>query len=125
MLHQPTFDPSKTAWQLVLATAAIGCRYSKVPGISKSANVLQELLRRAIAITFEKDNSSVRKLWLVQAVILNSIGMTYSGDKRLLEIAETSKNCAITQCRRNGSLKHIPEKISINSSCWGPALEEK
>lgn len=49
ILHQPTFDPSQTRWQLVLATAAVGCCYSKVQGAVQYAMGLQELLRRAIA----------------------------------------------------------------------------
>lgn len=49
ILHQPTFDPSQTRWQLVLATAAVGRCYSKVQGAVQYAMGLQELLRRAIA----------------------------------------------------------------------------
>lgn len=49
ILHQPTFDPSQTRWQLVLATAAVGCCYSKVQWAVQYATGLQELLRRAIA----------------------------------------------------------------------------
>lgn len=51
LLHQPTFDPAQEPWQLVLAVAAIGCRYSKLPGSVQFADALQELLRRAIADT--------------------------------------------------------------------------
>ncbi|OCK79360.1 hypothetical protein K432DRAFT_383157 [Lepidopterella palustris CBS 459.81] len=125
MLHQPTFNPSKAPWQLVLATAAVGCRYSKAPGSRKAANALQELLRRAIGLTCEQDNSNVREIWLAQAILLNSLGMTYSGDKRLLEIAEACRSFGITLCRRNGCLKHVAEAISIDSVCRGSALEEK
>lgn len=49
ILHQATFDPSQARWQLVLATAAVGCCYSKVQGAVQYAMGLQELLRRAIA----------------------------------------------------------------------------
>ena len=51
VLHQPTFDTGTAAWQLVLATAAIGCRYSKLPGALQYAVGLQELLRRVVATT--------------------------------------------------------------------------
>lgn len=48
LLHQPTFDPTSAHWILVLAVAAIGCRYSKVKDSAKCATALEELLRRAI-----------------------------------------------------------------------------
>jgi hypothetical protein len=48
LLHQPSFDPTSSPYVLILAVAAIGCRYSKVPGSQKCAIALQELLRRAI-----------------------------------------------------------------------------
>jgi hypothetical protein len=48
-LHKPTFNPSQAPWQLVLATAAVGCCYSKVGRATQYAMGLQELLRRAIA----------------------------------------------------------------------------
>jgi hypothetical protein len=48
LLHQPSFDPTSSPYVLILAVAAIGCRYSKIPGSQKCAIALQELLRRAI-----------------------------------------------------------------------------
>ncbi|KAH6842258.1 fungal-specific transcription factor domain-containing protein [Chaetomium sp. MPI-CAGE-AT-0009] len=103
-LHQPTFNPSEAPWQLVLATAAIGCGYSKVCGASQYAIGLQELLRRAIAEAVEKDNSVAREPWILQCIVLNSIGMTYSGNRRMFELSETRRNIPVTMARRNGSL---------------------
>jgi hypothetical protein len=51
LIHHPTFDPNQMSRVLVLATAAIGCRYSKAMQSAPCANALQELLRRAIAHT--------------------------------------------------------------------------
>ena len=48
LLHQPAFNPSSMSWVLVLAVAAVGCRYSKIPESGKCANTLQELARRAV-----------------------------------------------------------------------------
>jgi Fungal specific transcription factor domain/Fungal Zn(2)-Cys(6) binuclear cluster domain len=48
MMHKPTFKPASEHWLLSLATAAIGCQYSKVPQANMYAVALQELLRRAI-----------------------------------------------------------------------------
>lgn len=49
LLHHGTFDTGKAAWQLVLTTATIGCRFSKLPGAAQYVVGLHELLRRVIA----------------------------------------------------------------------------
>lgn len=54
MLHPPTFSMADTPWQLVLAFASIGCRYSKaIERNSKRewADAFQEFLRRALSET--------------------------------------------------------------------------
>ena len=51
MLHKPTFNPAQAPWQLVLATAAVGCRFSRAPNSGQWADALQELLGRGIADT--------------------------------------------------------------------------
>ncbi|KAF4626545.1 hypothetical protein G7Y89_g11610 [Cudoniella acicularis] len=125
MLHQATFNPSQAPALLVLATTAIGSRYSKAPHSGKCADALQELLRRAIADTCEQDNSLVRQLWLTQAIVLNSIGMMYSGNKRLFELAEASRNSPLTQCRRNGSLRSSADWPFVDENTHGVFLEQK
>lgn len=47
-LHRPTFDPAEEHWILILALAAVGCRFSKVQGALICASLLQEFLRRAL-----------------------------------------------------------------------------
>ncbi|CAK7215937.1 hypothetical protein SBRCBS47491_002660 [Sporothrix bragantina] len=116
MLHQGTFNPAHQPWQLVLAVAAIGCRYSKLPGAPQFADALQELLRRAIAETIEGDNSVAREPWMCQCIILNSLGMSYSGNKRLLEIAEIKRNTPATMVRRIGCLASMQRTRPASSS---------
>ncbi|KAF1808149.1 hypothetical protein P152DRAFT_254083 [Eremomyces bilateralis CBS 781.70] len=111
LLHKPSFDPRNAPWQLVLATATIGFRYSKVPYAATGSNALQELLRRSLASAIEGDNSHARELWFTQALLLGSVGMTYSGNRRLLEIAESGRNASITQCRRKGVLRRMPTRV--------------
>jgi hypothetical protein len=60
MLHQGTFDPAYEPWQLVLAVAAIGCRYSKLPASAELAKALQELLRRALVESVRNIASTAR-----------------------------------------------------------------
>ncbi|KAH8691285.1 fungal-specific transcription factor domain-containing protein [Talaromyces proteolyticus] len=125
MLHQATFNPEHVPRLLLLATAAIGCRYSKIEQSSRCADALQELLRRAIAYTCEQDNSQARQLSMAQTIVLNSIGMMYSGDRRLFEIAEASRNTPVTLCRRNGSLQSSVGQPSIGPTTQGMLLEHK
>ena len=100
LLHKPTFRPSSAPWRLVLATAAVGCRYSRVAQVAQCAIPLQELLRRAVFDAVETDNSHARALWYNQVVMIGHLGMTYSGNKRLLEIFEGYRNLSPTLCRR-------------------------
>jgi hypothetical protein len=58
MLHKPSFSASEAPWQLSLAVAAVGCQYSKVANSRAYANVLQELLRRALSETASKFRGS-------------------------------------------------------------------
>jgi hypothetical protein len=58
-------------------------------------------------------------------MLLNHIGMMYSGDKRFLEIGLVIGNSVATQCRRNNYLKGGIESVSITESTHGPDLEAK
>jgi len=48
LLHQPSFDSSTLAPELVLAVVTIGCRYSKASGSDVCALALSELLKRSL-----------------------------------------------------------------------------
>ncbi|KAK4448709.1 fungal-specific transcription factor domain-containing protein [Podospora aff. communis PSN243] len=104
IIHHGTFDTGETGWQLVLATATVGCRYSRLPGAAQYAVCLQELLRRVVASSVEGDNSQARELWFAQCVVLGNVGMIYGGTRRSFEIGEVTRNTMITISRRNGSL---------------------
>jgi hypothetical protein len=54
---------------------------------------------------------------------MNLMGMIYSGDKRLLEIALGCKSSLVTQCRRNGSLKQTTPAKPFDSTLNGRNLE--
>ncbi|KAH8660856.1 fungal-specific transcription factor domain-containing protein, partial [Tricladium varicosporioides] len=125
LLHQATFDPSTTPWILVLAVAAIGCRYSMIPESGKCANALQELVRRAIMLACERDNSNVRTTWLTQAILLNCMGMTYSGNRRLLEIAMASRSTSVILCQRNGSLHQSSRLIILDEATEDQVAESR
>ncbi|KAF2459383.1 hypothetical protein BDY21DRAFT_189709 [Lineolata rhizophorae] len=52
ILHQPTFDPNKAPWQMILAISAIGCRYSKAPGSQAAADEFQDYTKSMDVITW-------------------------------------------------------------------------
>jgi hypothetical protein len=58
-------------------------------------------------------------------MVLNHIGMMYSGDKRFLEIGLVIANSVATQCRRNEYLKGSKTSIVVTESTCGPELEAK
>lgn len=126
ILHKPTFDPSKAPWQLVLAVATTGSRYSRLSAGGKCATALQELLRRAIANTIEGDKSPVREIWLIQASIIHGIGMSHGGSARHMEMNEGSRNKVPTYCRRNGAFRRTksPPGQPQNGDGDGPGDQE-
>ncbi|KAI9689704.1 MAG: hypothetical protein M1820_010074 [Bogoriella megaspora] len=125
MLHQPTFNPSRTHHALILAITSIGCRYSKFREAKRCAVPLSELARRAILQTVEADNSTVREVWLTQAWLLNNFSMMYSGDKRLIEVAQAHWGSLVVVCRGNGSLQATSRSITVDPSLSGERLESK
>lgn len=121
LLHKPTFSAARAPWRLVLATAAVGCRYSRVPALAQCAIAMQELLRRAVFDAVEVDNSHARELWYGQVVVLSHLGMTYSGNKRLLEIVEGYRNLGPTLCRRKWKQKRAAGLTAGAAAGWDDA----
>ena len=87
-----------------------------------------------IYVKVEGDNSVARELWFTQAILLDFFGMTYSGNRRLLEIAESGRNTSITICRRKGVFRRLPSRTfnwdstSENRSCdehWQQWIEQE
>ncbi|KAF2395896.1 hypothetical protein EJ06DRAFT_585630 [Trichodelitschia bisporula] len=124
MLHKPTFDPSRAPWQLVLAMASIGCRYSRARLSVECVNAMQELVRRAISRMIETDETGSVQ-WLSQTLMLNIIGMTFGGSKRLLDIADSVRNAPATVCRRSGLLRRPTIEFTLDPDLTGPCLEER
>lgn len=116
LLHQPTFDPGKEDWVLLLAVIVIGCRFSRVQGALESVHLLQEFLRRAIKFTTERDYSLTYQPWFVQAALLNQIGMQYSGDMRLIECAQIDRSLIATLCRKVDCFNESPDDPNDRSA---------
>ncbi|KAK0624508.1 Zinc finger protein MSN2 [Lasiodiplodia hormozganensis] len=103
LLHRASFDAGTAPWLLVLAVAVTGCRFSRNNVPAARVNAMQELLRRAIQTTMERDRAAVAgEVWLAQAALLNQTGMLHTIDMRLVEHAQTNHALVATLCRRVG-----------------------
>ncbi|KAK2764245.1 hypothetical protein FQN54_008937, partial [Arachnomyces sp. PD_36] len=90
IFHVPTFDPNQCHWILTLAIAAIGCHFVKFAEYEKCVRGMHEFLRRVIFIESEISAFNVTPEWLVQATVLNCVGMLYSGKDNLKQSAMKS-----------------------------------
>ncbi|KAF7623101.1 hypothetical protein AFLA_010410 [Aspergillus flavus NRRL3357] len=100
VLHKPTFSTSGSNPFLVLAVAAIGAHFSDIPGAQPCLRAMHELIRRYTSYTCEKLNLRSRELWMTQTILLNQLGLMYSGDRRALELAEIFQAVPVTLARR-------------------------
>ncbi|KAI5481505.1 zinc finger, C2H2-type domain containing protein, transcription factor [Pseudohyphozyma bogoriensis] len=107
IMHAPTFDPNTSPSFLVLAIAAIGARYAHdmVKGASVYAHALSETTRRMLEVVGEMDQTLMRTVAWIQALLLTLHGGLVSGDKRDLERSQSLSGMPITFCRRQGWLK--------------------
>lgn len=80
IFHVATFDPNETHWILVLAISAIGCNYVNSAEAAQYSQPLHEFVRRAILVERQKSALEYTPLWLMQAVLLNCIGLIHSGN---------------------------------------------
>ncbi|KAL4878937.1 fungal-specific transcription factor domain-containing protein [Aspergillus karnatakaensis] len=114
LLHKPSFNKPGTHWLLILAVSAIGALFSKFPQAHSCARAMDELIRRQSHYLCENQNRNSRELWLTQAILLNSLSLRYSGERRALELAELFQAVPVTLGRRK-QLFHCtvpPEKAS-------------
>lgn len=125
MLHQPTFVTSQLTYQLGLVIAGIGAQYSTLPGARSCATCLHELCRRAVLETIERDSRSTRELEFAQFLILNNLGMAYSGDKRLSEFAQVLRTGPIVASRQTGGFQPPLKSIVIDTSTHGAELDRQ
>jgi hypothetical protein len=80
IFHVPTFDPNEMHWILVLAVSAIGCNFANSTVAAQYAQPLHEFVRRAIMVERQKNAIDCTPIWLMQAMLLNCIGLTHSGN---------------------------------------------
>ncbi|RAL13974.1 putative C2H2 transcription factor [Aspergillus homomorphus CBS 101889] len=82
MFHPPTFNANTCHWVVTLALAAIGSHYARLHESDECVSAFHEFLRRAIMVEKERSSLDQAPLWLVQAKLLNCIGLLYGSDER-------------------------------------------
>ncbi|KAH7357520.1 hypothetical protein BKA66DRAFT_562431 [Pyrenochaeta sp. MPI-SDFR-AT-0127] len=114
VLHKASFSSPETHPLLVLAVAAIGAQFSNLKNSFACALSLHELVRRQASRHCEFQNKHGRTVWMTQVVMLNSLGMSYSGERRALEVAEILQAVPVALARRKGLLNDVMahERIS-------------
>ncbi|RAL03649.1 early growth response protein [Aspergillus ibericus CBS 121593] len=105
VLHKPTFCTPETHWLLIFTVSAIGAQYSGLPNAQTCSRAMHEMIRRQSLHLCENYNRNARELWFVLVLLLNQLGLRYSGERRALEVAEVYQAIPVTVARRNRLLK--------------------
>ncbi|PWY72452.1 early growth response protein [Aspergillus sclerotioniger CBS 115572] len=113
VLHKPTFCTADTHWLLVFTVSAIGAQFSGLPHAQTCSRAMHEMVRRQSLYLCENKNGNARELWLTLVLLLNQLGLRYSGERRALEIAEVYQTLPVTVGRRNRLFRNTvsPHKI--------------
>ncbi|GFF68890.1 hypothetical protein IFM62136_07426 [Aspergillus lentulus] len=114
-LHKPTFSPATMNPFLVLTVAAIGAHFSELEGSQACHKAMHELIRRYTSYTCEQYNRTSRELWITQTILLNQLGLMYSGNRRDLELAELFQAVPVTLARRKRLLSNTLPRAQISA----------
>ena len=104
-IHPATFNPSTACPELLTIVVAAGAVLTPVPAIRKLGYSLQEAVRSSLGQLFESNNSTTRHLQTLQAFMLQLKVSLWSGNKRMIEIAEASRQAIVTMLRRAGKYR--------------------
>ncbi|KAF4227758.1 hypothetical protein CNMCM8980_002205 [Aspergillus fumigatiaffinis] len=115
ILHKPTFSPATMNPFLVLTVAAIGAHFSELEGSQACQKAMHELIRRYTSYTCEQCNRTSRELWITQTILLNQLGLMYSGNRRDLELAELVQAVPVTLARRKRLLSNTLPHARISA----------
>ncbi|GIZ41490.1 hypothetical protein CKM354_000479300 [Cercospora kikuchii] len=104
-IHLPTFKPSESIPECLTLMIASGAILGRSSHAQRFGYALYEKARVALHEMFEADSNNTRKLAALQTYAL-ALGIgTWSGDKRIMELAEGSALPLITMLRRAGRFR--------------------
>ncbi|XRM42073.1 hypothetical protein ABZX51_005309 [Aspergillus tubingensis] len=112
IFHTPTFDINKCHWIVVLALSAVGSHFAGSQEQIECAPVFHEFLRRATNVEEEKYLVDRAPVWLLQASVLNCVGILYSCDERARLLALNTFGNLVGFVTREKLLGHRPIQSS-------------
>lgn len=101
IVHKATFDPEKIAAFLLGAICATGAMHSSIPRAQDFGDMLMNIVSRAIFSLLPHDNRLFRSPEYAQTMLLNFSFFRSAGQRRMLELAESSRSPLATMVRRN------------------------
>ncbi|KAL3451425.1 fungal-specific transcription factor domain-containing protein [Aspergillus insuetus] len=99
LLHKATFNVSDTPPLLILAVAAIGSRFSRIPQAHTISSVLGGTLRKAMDNLVEENIHQTIEIPFAQAGLLNQIQMAFDGSRQIALKAQFQRAMLVTVCR--------------------------
>ncbi|KAB5550747.1 hypothetical protein GE09DRAFT_1000401 [Coniochaeta sp. 2T2.1] len=104
-IHSATFDPNEKRPELLAAMAAAGAILTSDLTLTKLGYAIQECVRLAVPKHWERDNTLVRDLELLQSFLITLEMGIWSGRSRQVEIAESFLQPVLTMLRRDARLR--------------------
>jgi hypothetical protein len=101
---------------LIAALVANGASRSHLPTIHRFGFALQEAMRIKMYSLYDSDNSLGRDLCMLQSQILNLHTGLWSGQSRLIEIAESFLQVPVTMLRRAGKFRFAQYSSAVVDS---------
>ncbi|KAH6884617.1 hypothetical protein B0T10DRAFT_518054 [Thelonectria olida] len=97
-LHPTLLEDDDISWVLLLAVAVVGAQFSALKNAPLFANILQDLLNKAVKMHCPEIPSSTDLTW-AQIILLRDICMLFNGGKKLQVARQYEKNKLLTLSR--------------------------
>ncbi|THW79727.1 hypothetical protein D6D17_09937, partial [Aureobasidium pullulans] len=125
-IHIPTFDPTTIRPELLAVVLAYGACSMPVEVITKLGYAMIDIVRTAVIDNWHGDNSLSRDLQLLQALLITLDLAIWSGNRCMMEIAESTMGPSITIIRRAGWLREdVYPLIEPHETDGGVQLHQK
>ncbi|KAH6690442.1 C6 transcription factor RegA [Plectosphaerella plurivora] len=125
-IHQATFKLNSQWPDWLAVTAASGAILTPVPTLRKWGFAIQEAVRLFLPKRFEKSNTAIQELGLVQTLCMWLEIALWSGNRRKMEIAECHLAIPVTMMRyRNRFVRSSYPQIDVYPGDTGTTLDKK
>lgn len=119
-IHLPSLDMNKSC-VLVVAIAAIGSHYCRSHELTACSSPLHEFCRRLLQQEFERSEEGIAALPVLQARLLNHIGLCYSESRKIDSIGRSiwSFNLSLVNSQSRENLLRYRNDRVLKSRDWG------